>query len=159
MPAGQDGEVRIEPVAYAHPDAAALVAEVQREYAARYGSEDDSPAETAEFTPPRGLFLVGYLGGQAVACGGWRSHGRDAEVRRMFVTPAARGRGWARAILAELERTALAAGHHRMILETGSVLPEAVALYRSAGYSDIPAFGYYAGAPLSIHLGKALPPG
>jgi GNAT superfamily N-acetyltransferase len=74
----------------------------------------------------------------------------------MYVRQDARRGGVAREILAELERTAAAAGYHRMILETGSNQPEAVALYRSAGYADIPAFGYYARAPLSIHLAKSI---
>jgi GNAT superfamily N-acetyltransferase len=150
--------VRIDSVAYDHPDAIALVAEVQREYAARYGSEDSSPVDPAEFAAPHGRFLVGYLDGTAVACGGWRAAGADAEIRRMYVRRDARRLGLARAILAELERTARAAGHRRMILETGSVLPEAVALYRSAGYAGIAPFGYYAGSALSIHLGKSLGP-
>jgi GNAT superfamily N-acetyltransferase len=151
--------VRIEEVGYDHPDAAQLVAKVQQEYAARYGSEDASSADPAGFVSPHGRFLVGYLNGTPVACGGWRALGADAEVRRMYVSHAARRQGFARALLAELERTALAAGHRRMILETGSVLPEAVALYRSAGYADIAPFGYYAEAPLSIYLGKPLGPG
>jgi GNAT superfamily N-acetyltransferase len=151
--------VRIEEVGYGHPDAAQLVAEVQLEYAARYGSQDASPVDPAEFAAPQGRFLVGYLGGTPVACGGWHALGTDAEIRRMYVSYAARRLGFARAILAELERTALAAGHRRMILETGTVLPEAVSLYRSAGYTDIAPFGYYAQAPLSIYLGKPLGPG
>ena len=152
--------MRIEAVAYDHPDAARLIAEVQQEYVVRYGGEDGTPVDLAEFAPPRGLFLVGYLGEEPVACGGWRSHGAgaSAEIKRMFVARTARRRGLARAMLAELERTAAAAGHSRMILETGSRQPEAVALYRSAGYTDVPAFGYYADAPLSIHLGKPLRP-
>jgi GNAT superfamily N-acetyltransferase len=148
--------MRIDVVAYDHPDAARLIAEVQREYVTRYGSGDDSPVDPDEFAAPKGVFLVGYLGGVAVACGGWRSHGSDAEIKRMYVAAAMRGKGLARAMLAELERTALAAGHRRMILETGMRQPEAVALYRSTGYTGIPAFGHYADAPLSIHLGKPL---
>ena len=148
--------MQIDVVAYDHPDAARLIAEVQREYVIRYGGEDDSPVDPDEFAAPKGVFLVGYLDGVAVACGGWRSHGSDAEIKRMYVAAAKRGKGLARAMLAELERTALAAGLHRMILETGKRQPEAVALYRSAGYADIPAFGHYADAPLSIHLGKRL---
>ena len=74
----------------------------------------------------------------------------------MYVTPSARGRGLARRLLAELERTARAAGHQRVILETGSQQPEAVALYRSAGYAAIPAYGYYACSPHSMHFGKVL---
>jgi GNAT superfamily N-acetyltransferase len=145
-------------VAYESDVASELIEEVQLEYVARYGGRDDSPVDPAEFAPPRGMFLVGYDNDAAAVCGGWRSHGTYAEVKRLYVRKEARGRGLARAMLAELERTALAAGHDRMILETGSRQPEAVALYRSAGYTDSPAFGHYAGAPLAVHLGKELRP-
>lgn len=143
-------------VAYDSAAASELIEEVQLEYIARYGGRDASPVDPAEFAPPEGLFLVGYSDEVAAVCGGWRSYGTVAEVKRMYVRADARGRGFARAMLAELERTALAAGHDRMILGTGSKQPEAVALYRSAGYTDVTPFGYYAGTPLSIHLGKDL---
>jgi GNAT superfamily N-acetyltransferase len=143
-------------VEYETPDAATLIEEVQQEYVRRYGGRDESLVDPAEFAPPSGLFLVGYLDGEGVACGGWRSHGTDAELKRMYVRQNARRGGLAKEMLAELERTAAAAGHRRMILETGSRQPEAVALYRAAGYEDIPAFGFYADAPLSIHLAKLI---
>jgi GNAT superfamily N-acetyltransferase len=152
--------VRIETRRYEHPDSAALIAEVQQEYVVRYGSPDDSPVDPAEFAPPQGLFLVGYAdlgdGEVPVATGGWRSHGEEAEIKRMFVVTRARGRGYARRMLAEIEATAAAAGHRGLVLETGRNQPEAIALYRDCGYTDIPAYGYYAESPLSVHLGKAL---
>jgi GNAT superfamily N-acetyltransferase len=157
------GSLRIDAVSYDHPDAARLIEEVQQAYVVRYGGRDDSPVDPAEFAPPGGLFLVGYLGGIGVVCGGWRARGpdvgTDAEIKRMYVTPVARGRGLARRILTELERTARAAGYHRVILETGSKQPEAVGLYRSSGYTEIPAFGYYAGSPHSMHFAKVLDAG
>jgi GNAT superfamily N-acetyltransferase len=148
--------MRIRVVGYGDPVAAELVEEVQQEYVVRYGGRDGTPVDPAEFAPPKGLFLVGFLAEAGVACGGWRSHGTDAELKRMYVRHSARGKGLARAMLAELEQTAVAAGHHRMILETGQKQPEAVALYRSAGYTDVSPFGYYANTPLAIHLGKDL---
>ncbi|MGD9510132.1 MAG: GNAT family N-acetyltransferase [Geminicoccaceae bacterium] len=151
--------MRIEATAYDHPDAAALIAEVQREYVARYGGPDGTLVDPAEFAPPRGLFLVAYVDGRPAACGGWRAHGAAVELKRMYVAPACRGRGLARAVLAELERTAVAAGHRRVILETGQLQPEAIALYRSAGYEPVPPFGYYAEAPEAVHLGKEVGPG
>ncbi len=148
--------MRIDAAPYDHPDAVRLIGELQQEYVIRYGGVDRSPFDPAEFAPPGGLFLVAYAGGAAAGCGGWRAHGSEAEIKRMYVMPAARGRGLARRLLAELERTARAAGHHRVILETGRQQPEAVALYRSAGYADIPAYGYYACSPHSMHFGKVL---
>ncbi|MPZ85853.1 MAG: GNAT family N-acetyltransferase [Actinophytocola sp.] len=144
-------------MAYDRPDAVALIAEVQREYVARYGEEDYTPIDPAEFAPPNGLFLVAYLDGVPVACGGWRVHGdAEAELKRMYVSPLARGKGLARAVLAELERTAFAAGNRRMVLETGTRQPEALALYASSGYVAVPRFGFYAGEPEAVHLGKQI---
>ncbi|OLF18722.1 GNAT family N-acetyltransferase [Actinophytocola xanthii] len=150
--------MRIDALPYDHPDSLALIEEVQQEYVVRYGSPDDTPVEPAQFAPPEGLFLVAYLDdGSPAACGGWRVHGADAvELKRMYVSPRARGRGLARAVLAELERRALAAGYGRVVLESGLRQPEALALYASAGYTAVPKFGYYAEAPESVHLGKVL---
>lgn len=159
-----NGPVEIRRVAYDHPDAAKLMAEVQLEYVRRYGSEDSTPMVAAEFTPPRGLFLVGYLDGTPVASGAWRAHDGpapsfrpgDAELKRMYVVESARGKGFARAMLAELERTAVAAGRLRAVLETGTEQPEAIALYGSSGYTEIPAFGHYKDQPESRYYGKNL---
>jgi GNAT superfamily N-acetyltransferase len=162
---GENLSVQIEPVRidvlpYDHPDTGPLIAEVQQEYVVRYGSEDQTPVDPAQFAAPHGLFLVAYLDGRAVACGGWRVHdgpaGPEAELKRMYVSPAARGRGVARAVLAELERTAVEAGYLRMVLETGLKQPEAIGLYTSAGYAEVPKFGYYANEPSAVHLGKIL---
>ncbi|MBB4685464.1 GNAT family N-acetyltransferase [Amycolatopsis jiangsuensis] len=149
-------EIRV--VAFDHPDAAKLTAEVQQEYVRRYGTEDETPVDVAEFAPPRGLFLVGYLDGVPVASGGWRAHGEsgNVELKRMYVVESARGRGFARGMLAELERAARAAGGRGVVLETGTEQPEAIALYRSSGYREIPAFGYYGDQPESRYYGKDL---
>jgi GNAT superfamily N-acetyltransferase len=148
--------VQIEVTSYDHPDAVALIADVQQEYVVRYGGEDSTPVDPAEFAPPDGLFLVAYVDGTPAACGGWRAHGTDAELKRMYVAPAFRGRGLARAVLAELERTAGEAGFRRVILESGQRQPEALALYRSSGYEPVPSFGVYADSPEAVHLGKVV---
>ena len=153
----------LRPVGYLHPDAALLVARVQEEYVERYGSPDESPVDPAVFDLPEGLFLVGYDGGGPVATGAWRRSPVDrlggtsaVEIKRMYVVPERRGRGHARAVLAELERSALAAGHDLVLLETGTRQPEAIELYLSAGYEEVEGFGYYADAPLSRCFGKRL---
>ena len=79
-----------------------------------------------------------------------------AELKRMYVVPGQRGRGFARAMLAHLEVTAAAAGAGWLVLETGLMQPEAIALYQDSGYLPVPAFGHYAAEPNSVHLGKGL---
>ncbi|WP_332643476.1 GNAT family N-acetyltransferase [Aeromicrobium sp.] len=149
-------ELRV--AAYDSADAQLLTDEVQLEYVRRYGSEggDINPIDAAEFVPPVGQFFVVYVDGVPAAMGGWRRHGDDAEIRRMYVRPQFQRRGLAREVLDMIESTAREAGFARLILETGLEQPEAIELYRSAGYTDIPAFGFYAEEELSVHLGKAL---
>jgi GNAT superfamily N-acetyltransferase len=136
-----------------------LVELIQGEYVVRYGGPDGAPIDAEEFVPPQGLFLLATVEGVPAGCGGWRSiGGGEAEVKRMFTVAAYRGRGVARALLAELERTAAAAGMRRLVLETGVAQPEAMALYGSSGYDLIDGFGHYAGAPLSRAYAKRLHP-
>jgi GNAT superfamily N-acetyltransferase len=150
---------------YDHPDARALVERVQQEYVERYGSPDQGRVDPAEFDPPHGLFLVGYLDDAPVATGAWRVSpvrelgGTSAvEVKRMYVVPEQRRTGLARAVLAELERTAAEAGHDLVVLETGAMQPEAIALYVSSGYAEVTGFGHYACNPLARAYGKRLEP-
>jgi GNAT superfamily N-acetyltransferase len=151
------GRMEIRVVPYDHPDAALLIAEVQAEYLVRYGGHDSTRVHPDEFAQPQGLFLVGYVDDVPVASGGWRARDDGSvEIKRMYVVPSARGKGFARQLLAELELTAKRAGHHRIILETGGKQPEAAALYRSSGYTEAPAFGHYAEYPTALHLGKSL---
>jgi GNAT superfamily N-acetyltransferase len=141
------------------PDALALIELVQGEYLVRYGGRDKAPIDVAEFLPPEGLFLVARLDGAPAGCGGWRDLGDGrAEIKRMYTATDYRNRGVARALLAELERTATAAGIGELVLETGTVQPEAIALYESSGYRPIEGFGYYAGRPLSRSYGKRVAP-
>ena len=70
----------------------------------------------------------------------------------MYVRPTARGRGLARLLLATCEQAAVDLGFDELWLETGDAQPEAVALYLSAGYESVPAFGQYQHSPRSITL-------
>lgn len=146
--------VQLRTVTFAHPDAIRLNDSVQLEYAERYGDEGDvTPLDATMFEPPRGRYLIAYdEHGTALATGGWRSLDKneegyedgDAELKRMYVTPQARGLGLARRILAALEDDARAAGRVRMVLETGTKQPEAIALYLSSGYALAEVkFGHY----------------
>lgn len=158
--------MHIRRVSFDHPDAVKLNDQVQAEYGVRYGDDGDAtPMDAANFEPPNGLYLIAYDElGTPVASGGWRvqdengegNQDGDAELKRMYVVKAMRGRGLARRVLAALEEDARAAGRTRMVLETGAKQPEAVALYTSSGYEPCEKFGYYRHHELSLCYAKAL---
>jgi GNAT superfamily N-acetyltransferase len=139
--------VKLEAVSWDHPDVGRLTADQQAEIRARYGGagEPGTPPSAADISV---VLIVRDDAGTAIGCGALRSLGAGvAELKRMYVVPAARGRGVARAVLAGLEEAALDHGWTTLRLETGPRQPEAVGLYLSAGYRPIAAFGGYAGAP------------
>jgi GNAT superfamily N-acetyltransferase len=148
-------------VPYTHADAQELVEAVQQEYVERYGGPDETPLDAADFDPPTGVFLIGRLAGldaRPVACGGIRRVDDDtAEIKRMYVAPHARRRGLARAVLTRLEEAARDAGYTRLVLESGNAQPEALALYRSSGYTPVTPYGFYRCHADANSLGKALP--
>ena len=115
-------------------------------------------ATPGAFTGPGTAWLVGYEDGRAVCCGGLRPLDEEgvAEIKRMFVSGTARGRGHGRTLLAELARLAASAGCTRVRLFTTEVLVEARALYASAGYRVVGTVPD--GDRKDIWLEKALPP-
>jgi GNAT superfamily N-acetyltransferase len=150
-------EIEIRPAGFAEPVVQALVRAALVELGERYGgSGDDTPVALTDFDPPEGAFFIALDGGRAVGCCGWRRHGDDAELKRMYTSPAARGAGVARRLLTAIEESARAAGHKRVILETGDKQPEAVNLYVSAGYDQIEDFGYYKDFPSVLSYAKVL---
>ncbi len=137
-------EIHVREARFGDPDVQKLVSEAMTELAGRYGgSGDDTPVTLTDFDPPAGRFFVAAGGDELLGCAGWRAHGPDAELKRMFTAPSARGRGVARRLLAAIEESARADGRDRVILETGDKQPEAIALYISCGYERIADFGYY----------------
>ena len=145
-------------------DGARLVAALLADLMERYGAEDiDEPTPT-DLAPPGGAFLIARRGEDAIGCGGVRRYSEGiGELKRMYVVPSARRSGVARDLLEHLEATARKLGYSRIRLETGTRQPEAIALYRSAGYSPIYRYGHYRNSPLSRCLEKTLecenPPG
>jgi GNAT superfamily N-acetyltransferase len=150
-------DIEIRVARFDDPDVQKLVADALADLAVRYGgSGDDTPVAPSDFTPPSGVFLVAESDGELIGCGGWRSHGEDAELKRMYTAPSARGRGVARRVLAAVEESARAAGRRRLILETGDRQPEAIALYTSSGYALIENFGYYRDEPGVLSFARPL---
>jgi GNAT superfamily N-acetyltransferase len=151
--------VEIKPSRYGGPVATALIAAAQTDMADRYGSGDETPVDARDFDPPRGTFLVAWVGEDPVGCGGWRTLPSDrqvAEVKRMYVDPKWRGRGIGAAILRALEESARREHKRRIVLETGQQQPEAIALYRRQGYVQIPNFGFYADREGAMSFGRDL---
>jgi DNA-binding MarR family transcriptional regulator/GNAT superfamily N-acetyltransferase len=137
--------VRIEVVDPESPAAAFCLGEYYAEIAQRFDDGWDHAIGLAatpdQLRPPDGLFVVATLHGEPVGCGALKLHGRrPAELKRMWVAPAARGLGLGRRLLRELEALAADRGVRAVRLETNRNLTEAIALYRSSGYGEIPAF-------------------
>jgi GNAT superfamily N-acetyltransferase len=134
---------------YTSPDdplAAPLVAELGREYDARYGLNDGIPSSAelsrypAELFQPShgGAFLLLLVDGEAVAGGAFKRVDDDTvEVKRVWTHSEHRRRGYARLVMAELEFEAARRGNHTVVLTTGARQPEAVALYLSLGYQPL----------------------
>jgi GNAT superfamily N-acetyltransferase len=139
----------------AAPPASDLLAAVVAELRGVYGPIDGvgmPTATPADFAPPSGTFLVGLADGEPVCAGGLkRLETGVAEIKRMYVVPAARGRGIARALLGALEDAARALGYGVVRLDTGARQPHAMALYASAGYTEI---GDYNANPVAAYWGE-----
>lgn len=126
--------------------AATLVQGMRDEIAALYqGLDLDGPdmprAGPAQLSPPSGTFVVGVEDGVPVCCGGLKRLPDGAcEIKKMFVVADARGRGVARALLVELERSARELGYALVRLDTGPRQARAQRMYERAGYAPIENF-------------------
>jgi ribosomal protein S18 acetylase RimI-like enzyme len=96
--------------------------------------------DAADMTAPRGLLLIAWLRGEPVGCGALRLHDGAAEIKRMWVAPNARGLGLGRRLITELEARAREHGVRLLRLDTNHSLTEAIALYHSAGYTEVSRF-------------------
>ena len=147
--------MNIVEVGFDDPDAAQLRDAQQAEIAVIYGVPDSEPGPkptSADIT----VFFVGYEDDRPVVCGGLRDLGDDIEIKRMYVTPAARGSGASVAMLKHLEAQARARGFPRVVLETGTLQHAAIRLYEREGYERIPNFGYYSDSSISVCFAKRL---
>ena len=161
--------LEIAPEALTSPVATALIAALNVELSGRYPEPGATHflLDPGDVAPGTGIFLVARWLGRPVGCGAVRrlSEGalmrelgpRAGELKRMYVAPEVRGQGIGRALLVRLEAEARALGLARLVLETGIRQTEALALYRDAGFTDIPAYGeYVASSGTSVCLAKGL---
>ncbi|MFE0102533.1 GNAT family N-acetyltransferase [Streptomyces sp. NPDC059009] len=128
-----------------HPEAAACLrayfAEIQERFESGFDPARSLLPDAGELRPPHGLFLVARLHGEAVGCAGLKlPPGAPAEIKRMWVAPAARGLGLGRRFLAELEQRAAEHGREALRLDTNKALSAAIGLYHAAGFEEVPAF-------------------
>ncbi|WP_150307627.1 GNAT family N-acetyltransferase [Planctomonas psychrotolerans] len=134
-----------------------LRAAQQLEIAERYGTTESEPGVPPSAADIAVFFVATSVDGEPLGCGGLRYlGGGEAEIKRMYVLPAARGHGVATAILGHLEDHARHLGWLRLKLETGEQQPDAMRFYEREGYTRIANFGAYAGVADSVCYAKDL---
>jgi DNA-binding MarR family transcriptional regulator len=128
----------------------AYVAEVERRSGMHFDPAKGTSAEPHELRAPAGAFVIAYLHDDPIGCGAVKHHGGDgpSDVKRMWVAESARGFGVGRRLLERLERLAREHGAPAVRLDTNKSLVEAIAMYRSSGYVEVPRFN---DEPLAHH--------
>ena len=127
------------------PDARACLeayyAELARRFRQGFEVSLSRDPEAGDMIRPRGLFLVALSDGMPLGCVGLKGTGGPvAEIKRLWVSPDARGMGLARRLMTAVEDAARGFGIGALRLDTNSALPEAEALYRDSGWTEIPRF-------------------
>ncbi|MFN8473077.1 MAG: GNAT family N-acetyltransferase [Anaerolineae bacterium] len=139
------------------PDAATLVDELEAHLAPLYPVESRHGLSVQRLIAENVAFFVLRTDGTPAACGGVKLYGSEyGEVKRMYVRPEFRGRGFAKLVLSRLEDYTRAQDVDILRLETGIHQQEAVGLYEGAGYHRIPPFGPYWDDPVSLCYEKRL---
>nr|WP_307720847.1 GNAT family N-acetyltransferase [Pseudoduganella lutea] len=136
----------------------ALIAELDDYLYSLYPPENVYALDIASLLAPNVVFAVARdpSSGSALGCAAVVVTPEYGEIKRMYVRPAARGKGLARRLISTLEEAAAARGCSVFMLETGPTMPEALALYERMGYRHRGAFGDYPEDPLSVFMQKEL---
>lgn len=125
--------------------------------ASLYPAESNHMLPLEELEEPTVSFFVARRGTEIVGCASLVQHGDGtAEIKRMFVDSEARGLRLGKRLLETLEDEARRLGIGVIRLETGIYQPEAIGLYRTAGYAEIEPFGSYKPDPLSLFMEKRM---
>lgn len=137
-------------------DFRSLVVQLDADLQARYGEQQSFFSQFNKLDHIHHV-IVAYENNQPVGCGAFKEYELGvAEIKRMFVTPALRGKGIAAEILSALELWAKEEGFEICILETGVQQPEAISLYEKCSYNRIPNYGQYIGVEISLCMQKQL---
>lgn len=139
------------------PEVAVLLESSDAYMASLYPAESNHMLDIESLKRPEVTFLVARVDGEALGCGAVVDSGKGwAEIKRMFVSPAARGKRLGKQLLMKIESIAAGFGATVIRLETGAKQPEALSLYQSAGFVEIGPFGDYQPDPVSIFMEKPL---
>ncbi|MGH1465991.1 MAG: GNAT family N-acetyltransferase [Cognatishimia sp.] len=116
-------------------------AELEARFERGFDVSQSNDPEANAMIRPRGVFYVAMMEGAPVGCVGVKGTGREvAEIKRLWVSPKARGKGLARQLMAACDTAAVALGITTLRLDTNSALPEAAALYHTLGWHLIDRF-------------------
>jgi putative acetyltransferase len=149
--------LEIEVEAARQPEVAQLIRQSDAYLAGLYPPTSRHAIDLEALAAPSVRLLIARVEGRAVGCVGFAlGEQGQGEIKRLFVQPAARGRGVGRALMVELERRAAAEGVNLLQLETGVKQPEALALYRALGYVERGPFGAYLPDPICLFMEKRL---
>jgi putative acetyltransferase len=162
-------QLEIVPESLTSAVAASLIGELNKELSGDYPEPGTTHfrLDPNEVSPGNGIFVVARWEGRPIGCGALRRivdpeltrelGPRVGELKRMYVAQDQRGKGIGQALLGRLEAEAQRLGLDRLVLETGIRSPQALALYRKAGFIGIPAYGEYVASPTtSVCLSKNL---
>jgi len=138
------------------PQATALLQQSHALMESLFPPEDNFFLNIDDLCVPEISFFVAREGDTVLGTGALADKGDYGEVKSMFVSPDARGKGVGEALLQQIEATARAKGHAAMKLETGNVLYAAHRLYERAGFTTCGPFGDYPEANSSLFMEKAL---
>ena len=139
--------LRIDRIVSPTGDARALITELEAELSAEYPPENRHGLNLDRLFRPEVAFFIAYRDGMPVGCGGIAFENNLAELKRMYVRPAARGTGVGDAILERLSEEGRAGGFARLVLETGDAQVPAMRFYQRNGFVRCSAFGQYAAMP------------
>lgn len=149
--------IRIAHADPAEPSVRILIDELDAYQLSLYPAESNHLLDIETLRQPQMLFFSATAGGNMLGIGGCWLHGDYAEIKRVYVSPRARGLGLAKKLMDHIEAQALRAGKRLARLETGIHQPEAIGLYRRLGYVECGPFGKYpTDDPNSVFMEKRL---
>lgn len=149
--------VKIAAESVRQPEIVALIEASDRYSLERYPPEGHFGTDIDGLDRPDIIFAVARLDGRVVGCGALKfEEDATAELKRLFVTDAGRGRGIGKALMTWIEALAAERQVKRLNLETGPLNIEAVKLYRTFGYAECGPFGDYEDNPYSLFMTKKL---